>query len=508
MRTVRRSAAVAGGPEADAFDASATAAGTTVPFAAAPVVGVAAVVVAVLLALSTRYGFHRDELYYLWGGEHLDWGYVDHPPIVPLVARVADLAGGSTLFVLRLLAALVAGWLVIATALVARELGGTRRAQVMAAFAAACVPATRAPEILYGTTAADAAGWAVVLVVMARMLRTQDRRLWLWIGLATGIGLETKWSIGVLVVGFVAGLALTPQRRLLWSGWTVAGGAVALVLWAPNLWWNATHDWAFLEFQRNVGAANGTLDKRLLFVPMLVLLAGVAPIVVWGPGWMWLRRTPFAPLAIASVVMAALVFLAGGKPYYLAPLLLPLLAAGAVALDQLGPAGDGRRRSAITILAVTAIVTVPLTLPVLPPSALGAIAPVNPEMGEMIGWPELVAETRGAFASLPANEQAHAVIVTSNYSSATALLRDAPELPAYSAHNSLWFEGPPPDTATTVVTVGYRLDALETWCADARQIGTVTNAAGLANMEADRPIYTCRLARPWSETWPDLKHYR
>jgi hypothetical protein len=473
-------------------------------FATAPVLGIAAAVMATMVALATRYGFHRDELYYLWGGEHPAAGYVDHPPLVPLLARLADAFGEHTLLVLRTIAALMAGWLVVAAALIARELGGHRRAQVIAAFAAACVPATRGPAVLYGTTVADAAVWALVLLLVTRLLRTSDRRLWIAIGVATGIGFETKWAIGLLVAGLGIGLLATDRRALLWSPWAVVGGALALALWAPNLWWNATHDWAFLEFQREVGADNGALDKRLLFFPLVLLLAGLAPIIVWLPGWAWLSRGRFRPIAIAAVVVTVVVFLAGGKPYYPAPLILPLLAAGAIVLDR---ASDARRRVALVVLAITGVITIPFTVPVLPASALDAIKPINPEMGEMIGWPELTKAARDAYAALPTAEREHAVILTGNYGSASALRRFAPELPVVSAHNDLWLEGPPPESATTVLTIGYSPRYLEQLCRSITPIGVVTNDAGLANQEANRTMYRCERGTPWATIWPSLKHY-
>jgi len=474
------------------------------PLATGPVFAIAAAVFAVHVALSTRYGFHRDEPYYLWGGDHLAWGYVDHPPLVPLLARGASLAGDHTLLALRTLAAAVAGWLVIAGALITRELGGGRRAQVLAAFAVACVPATRAPEILFGTTAGDAAVWAVVLVLFTRLLRTERTALWGWIGLTVGIGLETKWAVGILVAGLTFGLVLSPARRLLWTPWALVAAITALALWLPNLWWNATHDWAFLEFQREVGADNGTLDKRLLFFPLVVLLAGLAPIVVWLPGWAWLRRSPFRPIAIAAVIIVLAVFVAGGKPYYVGPLLLPLLAAGAIVLDR-GTAT--RRRTGVWVLAVTGLVTIPATLPALPARALDAIKPLNPEMGEMIGWPELVATTRQAYATLSPEEQRHAVILTSNYGSAAALRRGAPELPVASAHNDLWLEGPPPESATTVITVGYSPANLRTLCDAVTPIATITNEAGITNQEANRAVSRCTRDAPWTSVWGALKHY-
>jgi 4-amino-4-deoxy-L-arabinose transferase-like glycosyltransferase len=480
------------------------------PFAVRPVAAIAAVTVAVMVAGAARYGYHRDELYYLWGGEHLDWGYVDHPPLVPLLARVVDVASGGSLVALRLTAALVVAWLVVAGALIARELGGTRRAQLVAAFAIALTPATRAPEMLFGTTAFDAAVWAALLLVAARLLRTGRTRLWLGFGLVTGIGLETKWSVGVLAGSLVVGFALSNRRDLLRSPHLVAGGALALVLWAPNLWWNATNGWPALEFQRSVADEHGALDQRLLFLPMQLLLTGLVTVVVWGPGLVALlsRRSlgsRFRPLGLAVVIAVAAVFLAGGKPYYVAPLLVVLFAAGGVALDR---GSDRRLRGSMVTIAIAAVVGIPLTLPVLPPSDLGLIEPVNPELGEMVGWPDLVATVRAAHGSLTEAERADAIVLTTNYGSAAAIWRDAPEVAVYSGHNSFWFEGPPPATARVVITVGYPTRILEQHCGSVRQVATVTNSAGLENGEHGRPVQVCTdPTAPWSEIWADLRHF-
>jgi hypothetical protein len=479
------------------------------PFATGPVLAIAAVVVVVMTVGAARYGYHRDELYYLWGGEHLDWGFVDHPPLVPLLARALDVVGGHTLVPLRLAAALVVGWLAVAGALIARELGGGRRAQILAGFAVAVAPATRGPELLFGTTAFDAAVWAAVLVLVVRLLRTGSTRSWLAIGLVVGIGLETKWSVLLLVVALVAGIVLSDRRALVRSPYAVLGGVVALVLWAPNLWWNAANGWPALEFQASVADEYGALDQRLLFVPMLLLLTGIVTVVVWGPGLVALVRgslgSAFRPLGLAALVLVALVVLSGGKPYYVAPYLVVLFGAGAVVLDRVG----GRRvRVATILLAVLAVLSVPALLPVLPPSALVAVEPINAELGEMVGWPALAHQVEEVARSLPDDEAAHAVVLTSNYGTAGAIDRMAPELTVHSAHNSLWYAGPPPATATTVITVGMRASRVEQFCGSVEQVGVIDNEAGDANDEHGGSILVCRdLARPWDQLWNELRHF-
>ncbi len=251
------------------------------------------------------------------------------------------------------------------------------------------------------------------------------------------------------------------------------------------------------------------VDQRLLFLPMQLLLTGLVTVVVWGPGLAGLlaRRSlgaRFRPLGIAAVAVVAVVFVSGGKPYYVAPIYVLLFAAGGVVLDR---KGDRRVRGAVTTLAIAAVVTIPLTLPVLPASELGLIEPINPELGEMVGWPELAATAGGAFASLPDDVRSDAVILTTNYGNAAAIWRHDPDLPVYSAHNSFWLAGPPAATATTVVTVGYPDAVLERFCGSVRRVATVHNDAGLDNHEEGRAVQVCTdLTRSWPAVWDELRH--
>ena len=195
---------------------------------------IALVTSAVLLALGGRYGVHRDEFYYLAGGRHLAWGFVDHPPLTPLLARVqADLFGTSaTAF--RVFPSLAAGFAVVMTALVARELGGRRRAQVLAALGAALLPAIRGPHFLFGTTSTDQVFWAVLVFLAVRMLRTRDTRWWIAIGAVAGLGLLNKHTVLFALVMIVGGLLCTSDRTLLANRNAVLGGGPRLRPMAPE----------------------------------------------------------------------------------------------------------------------------------------------------------------------------------------------------------------------------------------------------------------------------------
>jgi 4-amino-4-deoxy-L-arabinose transferase-like glycosyltransferase len=187
----------------------------------------------VLIALSGRYGYHRDELYFIACGKHLAWGYPDQPPFAPLLARLmTDMAPGS-LVVLRLPSVLAAGALVLLTSLLTRELGGGRRAQALACGVVALAPIVIGASHLLSTTTFDLPVWAALLWLIVRVLRTRDQRLWVAAGLLAGAGLLDTDLVAFLVLALVGGLAAVGPREPLRSGWFYAGGVVALVIWAP-----------------------------------------------------------------------------------------------------------------------------------------------------------------------------------------------------------------------------------------------------------------------------------
>jgi hypothetical protein len=425
--------------------------------------------------------------------------------------HLVDVIAGHTLVGLRALAALLCAVGVVAGALIARELGGDRRAQVVAAAVCALTPTLRAPGQLVGTTIFDFAVWCVLLVLFARLLRTGAPRWWVAIGVAAGIGLETKWTVLVLLAGMAVGLVGDRRWDLLGSAWLAAGAAIALVLWAPNLVWNAGHDWAALEFNANVRAENTGLDGRIEFVVGQLLISGIVTVIVWWPGLRWLLRAHddderrwMRALGTTAVAVVGLLFVSGGKFYYSGPVYIALLAAGSVVVA----AEPRRMRTALAVVAAGAVISLPLTTPVLPTSALGAVIPVQPELGEMVGWPEYVAQVRAVVEGLPADQRARTVVVAGNYGEAAFLERDAPELRVFSGHNSYWWWGPPPDDATAAVLVGFGEGRAGRICADYRVATTIANDAGIDNDEAGTPVGVCpRLRAPWSQLWPGLRHY-
>ncbi|MEV0594942.1 glycosyltransferase family 39 protein [Nonomuraea cavernae] len=467
------------------------------------VTSIAVALFAILLSVSPRYGYHRDELYFRYLSDHLDWGYVDQPPLTPLLVRAFRVVFGDSLLAFRLLPALAAAVLVVLVALIARELGGGGPAQVLSAFGVA----TGAYTLILGhtvlTASLDLPFWAAgILFALKALLRGQPR-WWMAVGLVLGLATYNKYLIVMLVLGLAAGLALAGPRRTLISPWLWAGAVIALALAAPNLIYQATHDWPQVTMAGALGENKGG-EMRVLFVPMQLILFGPVVSVIGAFGWwrLWRDRRVRA-LAVAYPVIAVVTLVSGGRFDYPAGLILLLFAAGCVSAEQ---AGIDRARQARASLVFNGLGSALLALPLIPVGGLAAtpVPAINEVARESVGWPEFDAAVLGVLRSLPPDEQARAVIVTGNYGEHGSLVRAG--LPrVHSGHNQLWAYGPPPESGTVAILVNTgRREYFDTCEPRAR----VDNGVGIDNEEQGTTVWLCRgLRQPWSVLWPHFRHF-
>jgi 4-amino-4-deoxy-L-arabinose transferase-like glycosyltransferase len=487
------------------------------PFATREVSIVVAAFVAVELAVAARYGLHRDELYFLSCARHLAWGYVDQPPFVVLVARIAVALFGASAPALRVVPALAGGAAVVLTAAMARELGGGRRAQVVAAVAAATSPQVLATTHLLSTATFDLLAWATISFLVLRVLRTGDDRLWLAVGAATGVGLLNKYNVLFLVFALAVGLVASGRTDVFRRRWLWAGGALALLIWSPNLVWNAQHDWAAISMMQSLHRENSTLGASIEFVPTQLLVVGP----VLAPFWIAGLRRCFRDgvgrtFAFAYVTLLVVDTLSGAKPYYLGGIYFVLFAAGGVWLEERARAGRARPRRWIAAFVAGAIVGVPLTIPVLPESTLAKGAwqeQINKDLSATVGWPTFVRQVARIASSLPAAERGRLVIITGDYGAAGAvdLYGGRYGLPrAVSGHNSYWWWGThgASDDSTAIAVNMSRAD-LERVFSEVEPAGAVdTGHGGVWTEERGEPIWICRGQRlAWSTAWAGLRHY-
>jgi hypothetical protein len=480
------------------------------PFAVPGVVAIAAITVIGLLALSQAYGFHRDELYFVVAGRHPDLGYVDQPPLTPLLSAVAVALLGLEPFVLRILPALTTGACVMLVAAIAREMGGTTRAQLVAALTLAVSGYLAAGHI--GVTATyDLGFWAVILWLAARLLRGADPRLWLAVGAVAGIGLLNKHLVLFLVGGLFIGLVVH-RRDLLRSRWPWLGAVLALLIWSPNLAWQIANGLPQLEMARSIGGDGS--ENRAMLLPELLLLAGplLFPVSIVG---LWrLERDrnlrPFRALGTAFLAILAVVFASGGKSYYVAGALPVLMAAGAIAVDRWLVPGRWRLPVFLGVAAGSFALVALLTLPVLPASTLAAtpIPEIYEENAEQVGWPELVSSVRAVVDALPAEQRSRAVILTANYGEQGALELLGDGLPpVYSGHNGAWSWGPPPDDRDVVILVGWWGEPwMSARLGSCRTKARIDNPAAMPNQERGAAVSVCTALRRWSRMWGEFRH--
>jgi hypothetical protein len=483
------------------------------------------------LLVNGRYGVFRDELYFIVCGQHPDLGYVDQPPLAPLIAGASHAVFGTALTPLRIIPALAMAATVALTAGFARALGGGAFAQWLCGLAVLLAPVFLVEGLVLTTDFLQPLTWLGCSWCLLRLAQTKDERWWVAFGVIVGVSLESKYLIGFFVGALAIGAVATPLRASLLKPWLYVGAALALLLSAPSFYWQAQHGWPFFELGKaEVGGKNlpltplGFLGQQILFVGPIVAplwLVGLWRLAV-RPAFPQLRVFPIA-YAVLFVVFDAL----HGKPYFLTPLYPTLLACGAVEVER-WLASRVVRRLAIGAVAGAGAVAAPFSLPLLPADqfvsyahALGirhyaaatekeAQGVLPQQLADMFGWPEMAAKVAAVYQSLPAEERAKAVFFGRNFGEAAAVDVYGPALggpPAISGHNNYFLWGPKGHDGSVVITVGGDPTQLSKFFRDITVVGKIDNPYAMP-YETNLPIYMLREPRePLSLLWPNLKHY-
>ncbi len=475
---------------------------------------IAAVQAGVLLAASMRYGYHRDELYFIVAGSHPAFGYPDQPPLVPLLSWAMH-AVVPSLLLLRAPSACAAAATTILAALIAREVGGGPRAQITAAACTACSGFALAVAHLVSTTTFDLLSTTVLGWLAIRAVVRRSGASVLAAGVIVGIGVEAKPQVGLVAVVMAAALIGIGPRSLLWSRRAVGGAIAAVALAAPYLIWQQRHGWPQLTVAGNI--AGSQEGGRAGFFPFQLVM--VSPLLV--PVWVAGLRAPFRRagwralrfIPITFAVMAVLYFAGNGHAYYLASLYPVLLGLGALPTAEWTLRASKRTPLLTTGVALSAAISAIIALPLLPERALqgSIVMAINPAQGETVGWPRFVRTVSAAWQRVPADGRRHTAIFTANYGEAGAIdvLGPALHLPrSYSGHNGFSEWGEPPSSDTRALLVGFNdaADAAPQFD-DCRTLATVNDGVGLNNQEQGLPIMLCRTAGPWSALWPHLTHF-
>jgi len=465
-------------------------------------------VAALTVGFLGRYGWDRDELYYLSAAKHLAAGYVDFPPLVALLGWAVHALFGDSLAALRLTCLACGIGSVVLVAAMARELGGSLRVQLAAALAWGLTPYVLGSASIFHPTWLDLLAWSAFCYLALRILGRPEPRLWPALGLVAGLGLEAKYTILVLLASFGLGLVLSPARAQLRTRgpWIALGLAALLVV--PNLIWQADHGWASLHFFGSQNAVTAEQTSRLQFAAEQILFLGASLVlVVAGVVRLW-RSPALRALAFVPLGATAIFFCTRGRSYYPLPGDGLALAAGTVAFAQW--LGRSRRRSlALAALclaqALVLVVAAPIVVPVYPTATMIERKLYEPSFYDAeIGWPELSRATARAWRSLPPPARARQAIVTANYGEASALelLGPALGLPApLSGHLSWQYWRPARLPERAVVLLGFDPSFVDRVCVDHRLLGRVGNRYHLENEERGARIVECRLPARLSALW-------
>jgi 4-amino-4-deoxy-L-arabinose transferase-like glycosyltransferase len=464
--------------------------------------GAAGFVVHMLFA--ANYGYFRDELYYIVSGtQHLSLDYVDFAPVVAWVAALLQPLTGDSLVSIHVVSALLGAILVFVAGMIARELGGGRKAQLLAAVATVLTLTFIADGSELSPDPFDQLWWSVLAYLVVRLVRRREPRLWAVAGLVVGVGLLSKLTMfffaGALLLGF---LAIPSSRGYLRSRWALVGGLLAAILGLPMVYWNAVNNWPTVQFYLsfrgdvNAGPAGFALSQLAEPNPLNV------PILLLGV-WFYLKSEGgrgLRALGAAYILLFAFMTVLGMKPYYIAPIYPMLYAGGAVAVEQSASWKRGRSRWLgskpwVGGTLLVALFFAPLIMPILSPASLvstygestlqgvnGGVAsgeggPLPQNLGDRFGWPQMVSTVSQAYAGLPASQRSQACIFASNYGEASALAflgRGVQLPPVISGHNNFWVWGPGSCTGQVLITVGEPLSAVQRAYANATLITTIT----------------------------------
>jgi 4-amino-4-deoxy-L-arabinose transferase-like glycosyltransferase len=468
-----------------------------------------------------QYGFHRDELATLDDARHLAWGYVAYPPVTPFFGWLSLQFFGTSLTGFRFFAALAASAGIVLTGLIARELGGGRGAMMLAALAA--MPFALACGSLMQYVAFDYLCWIAIAYFFARLCQSNDPRWWLPLGAIIGIGMLTKYSLLFCIAGVVVGVTATRLRSHLRMKWLWLGAGLSLLIFLPNLIWQAQHHFISLEFLRHIHARDVRIGRTKDFLPdqfnlnlggLLLALAGLAFYFFSAKAKQW------RPLGWLYLVPFVLFFLSQGRGYYLAPAYPLLFAGGAVWSEKIASQwrSSVRRSAYITVALVLLVGSALFGAVVLPNAPIHSAwwrfaISQNGDLVEEIGWPELVETIARVRDNLSPTDRQHLGILAGNYGEAGAINLYGPQhgLPsAISGTNSFWSRGygnPPPEV---LIVVGFDRDFVDHYFHSAELVAHTFNRANVANEETtDHPdIFLCRgLNLPWPEFWKNFQRF-
>ncbi|MGD0094872.1 MAG: glycosyltransferase family 39 protein [Terracidiphilus sp.] len=491
----------------------------------------AALVFVLLVCFSGRYGYHSDELYFLACAQHPAWGYVDLPPLLPWLTWIAIHTLGASLVAIRLYPALAAAATQVLAAQLASELGGRRRAVITAAALTAITPIALAFGHILSTNALDMPLWTAAVLLLVRIEKTSNPRLWLAFGAVAGIALMHKYGLAFYLAALVIGMLLSTWRRWLLNRWFWGGIAIALAITLPNILWQVNRHFPFVELQHNINANHrNVILSPLQFVFAQALLVNILSFAFVIAGAVFFFTPPmkrFRALGWTFIAYMLLMYALHAKDYLVTPVYPVMLAAGAVAAERWFANTWTRRFVTAYIVAACALsaLMLPTFVPILPIDAFaryyqimtlhrteaehGAHSAIPDYYSADFGWKERVEAVARYYNALPAEERQRTAIFGSFYGQAGAIDHFGPELglpKAIGSHHSYWYWGSRGYTGASVIVLDGDLDYLQHHCASLTLVADPK--VQWAAPGSEKPIYHCRkLDSDLTKEWDTFRHF-
>jgi hypothetical protein len=492
-----------------------------------------AVALLVHLLTNGRYGYFRDELYYIACGRHLAFGYVDQPPLSILLLRFSQILLGDSLFAIRLLPALVGAATVALTGAIARELGGRGWAITLACAASLCALFNLAVGDFFSMNAFEPLLWMGCVYLLVRIINGGSPKLWLWFGALLGLSLENKHSTLFFAVGIFVALLLTPERRHFAGKWIWLGGLIAFAIALPNILWQAWHHWPTYELLNNIAHSDKNVALNpVQFIAQQIVFMNPGTLPLWVAGLVWLfgsrdgRR--YRALGIIYLITLAEFIVLHGKSYYLAPAYPMLFAAGGVAVERVFAARlKWLKPVLLSAIFVTGALCAPLALPILPPDKLVAYmrathlqlprtetshtAALPQLFADQFGWEQMVGSVAHVYHHLRPEDEKRAAIFCQNYGQAGAIDFFGPKLglpPAISGHQNYFLWGPRDWTGEVVLVLDTDYEDERKLFASVQDLGQIVSSPWAMPFERRTHIFLCRdLKAGVQEFWPRAKKW-
>ena len=486
----------------------------------------------IMYLLPIRYGdgYFCDELYQIAMSNHISWGGVDVPPLTPFLLAVVRHLFGMSLYALRLLPAISGIAIIYLIYLMVKKLEGNFTAYLIALICITLEPGHILTSSLYTYDYMNRLIWAIMLYIILLLIKTDNKKYWIYFGIFAGLGMMTKWSFLFLGAGIFGALILTERRKDLISPQIWIGGILALLIFLPYIIWNFCNGFPTFEFMAGWSSHHDSDGSLIKYFSQIILLTNLLSLPIWILGVYYFlfnsQGKKYRLLGISLLIILVLVLYARPK-FYLITAYFPVLFAGGSVL--IGRYTEKHRlkwtiKIYVFLLILSGILLVPLVRPILPAKTLAKYYGIFisgkyvhyqgstqlPQwFSDRFGWENLTEKVAEVYNSLPPNEKNDTAIFAAGYSEAGAISffgkkYGLPE--AISGHNNFYLWGPKNYSGKTMIII--ENNSLEHY----KQIFAYVKYEGQVSSEYGRrsfKIWLCRKPKFGSlkEFWPSVKHF-